>query len=58
MADVKFATQHRLNEVVLIDHKALFQIASQASKAADWLRDGPKWKRPSSNLVMADAIPY
>ena len=28
-------------KVLKADHKALFQIASQASKAADWLRDGP-----------------
>lgn len=40
-------------KVLKEDHKALFQIASQASKAADWLRDGPK--EAASNPEMAEA---
>jgi antirestriction protein ArdC len=48
----------RLLKVLKADTRAIFSIASYASQAADWLRDGPKVEEPAPNLDMADAIPH
>jgi antirestriction protein ArdC len=42
--------------VLKADTRTIFSIASYASQAADWLRDGPKVKEPEPEKE--DAIPY